>query len=92
MTLSQLCGIEGYDVFRESHRRWVEELIANGRNSYDSKWTRSTAVGVEGFVQGIKGRLGVRGKGRNVVEAGESYQLREPQLLTAAFWCPKMTF
>jgi len=38
-----------------------------------------TGVGSEEFVERTKVELGIRAKGRKVLEGGEGYQLREPQ-------------
>lgn len=44
----------------------------------DEKWTRSIAVGSRGFGDKVKSLLGALALGRKSIEAGESYQLREP--------------
>jgi hypothetical protein len=44
------------------------------------KWTQSIAVGTQGFVEETKQKLGIRPKGRKVVETGEVYQLRKSQV------------
>ena len=68
----------------------MDDMLADSAQClYDSKWTRSIAVGVEGFVQGIRDRLGVRAKGRNVVEADDSYQLREPRVPYSGILVPE---
>ena len=41
------------------------------------KWTQSIAVGTQGFVEETKQKLGIRPKGRKVVETGEAYQIRK---------------
>jgi len=43
-------------------------------------WTQSIAIGSEGFVKKTRQELGIRARGRKVVEAGPEYQLREPQV------------
>ena len=45
---------------------------------YDSKWTRSIAVGSERFVHKTRKELGARTKGRVVLKSAEAFQLREP--------------
>ncbi|MBW2429277.1 MAG: hypothetical protein JRF56_09980 [Deltaproteobacteria bacterium] len=47
----------------------------------EGKWTQSIAIGSEGFVEKTRQELGIRAKGRKVVEARASYQLREPQVI-----------
>ena len=52
--------------------------MKKGRNTRDDKWTKSIAVGNRGFEEEIKRTMGVIAKGRKCMEAGGSYQLREP--------------
>ena len=52
----------------------------DGKCVREDKWTQSIAIGGERFVKDTKQALGIRAKGRKVVEAGEAYQLREPQV------------
>jgi hypothetical protein len=40
-------------------------------------WTGRVAVGSKAFIEDAKAHLSFRAKGRNVIEAGEGYQLRE---------------
>jgi len=54
--------------------------LGNGKNIRDEKWTRSIAVGSRGFVDRVKSILGALALGRKSIEAGESYQLREPSI------------
>ena len=51
---------------------------------YRRTWTQSIAIGGERFVKNIKQAFGIRAKGRKVVESGEAYQLREPQVFHPA--------
>jgi len=46
----------------------------------ESKWSQSIAVGGKSFVEGIKEKLGIRAKVRNVGESGGLYHLREAQV------------
>jgi putative transposase len=76
--LRELLAIDSYDLLREYHRGWVEEYLNNGGNSRDDKWTKSIAVGSEGFIEKVKFLLGVMAKGRKSLKAAEGYQLRDP--------------
>ncbi len=78
--LSALLGFEDYDLVKSYHKKWVDGYLENGNNIRDEKWTRSIAVGSKGFVERVKSLLGVLAKGRKSIEAGESYQLREPSI------------
>ena len=41
------------------------------------EWTGSIAIGSQSFVENVKTLLGLRAKGRRVMEGGGGYQLRE---------------
>jgi len=77
-SLRRLLGFDTYDRVITYHKGWVEEYLGNGKNIKDEKWTRSIAVGSRGFVDRLKSILGALALGRKSIEAGESYQLREP--------------
>jgi len=76
--LRKLLGFDSYDRVVTYHKRWVEDYLGNGKNIRDEKWTRSIAVGSRDFVDRVKFILGAQALGRKSIEAGESYQLREP--------------
>ena len=78
--LRELAGFVKYDQLQASHRGWVDESVGDGAGRCDRRWTRSIAVGSEEFVERTKVELGIRAKGRKVLEGGEAYQLREPQV------------
>jgi putative transposase len=76
--LKELAGIDTCAQFRAVHRDWINDSLGQGRSVYDDKWTRSIAVGSERFLHRTKKELGVRAKGRVVLESAEAFQLREP--------------
>ena len=76
--LKELAGFETYLQFQVVHRDWVKESLGQGRSVYDSKWTRSVAVGSERFIHRTRKELGARAKGRMVLKGEEAFQLREP--------------
>jgi putative transposase len=78
--LHKLSGYDSYDQFTAAHRKWVATFLEDGNSVREGKWTQSIAIGGERFVNDTKQALGIRAKGRKVVEAGEAYQLREPQV------------
>jgi hypothetical protein len=57
----------------------LEEILRNGSNQRDAKWTESIAVGDKEFVMETKSKLGAKAKGRSAMENSESYELRESQ-------------
>ena len=75
--LQGLLGAGSYDQLRRSHKGWVEDQLADGAKTRQGEWTDSIAVGSKPFIENVKARLGFRAQGRNVVESGEGYQLRE---------------
>jgi putative transposase len=78
--LYKLSGFDSYDQFTDTYRKWVASFLENGDFDCDRKWTQSIAIGSEKFVKDTKQALGIRAKGRKVVETGEAYQLRDPQV------------
>ena len=76
--LINLLGFSSYEDFKRYHSTWVDSYLEDGRNIHDDKWTKSIAVGSNGFVDKIKSLMGARAIGRKTIEAGDSYQLKEP--------------
>jgi putative transposase len=70
-------GVGSYNELQRSHRGWIEEYLANWEKSRQDEWSKSIAVGSRSFVEMVKQFLGIRAKGRDVVEGGQGYQLRE---------------
>ena len=77
--LSELAGFDSYDKLRSTYREWINEALREGSSIRDSMWTQSIAVGSEKFIERTKETLGIRAKGRKVVESGELFQLRESE-------------
>ena len=77
--LAALLGIKDNDRLSEYHRKWVEEVLKNGSNQRDGKWTQSIAVGDKEFVMATKAKLGAKAIGRRGVKNVEGYELRERQ-------------
>jgi putative transposase len=42
--LTDLLGIKDNDLLSEYHLNWVEEVLKNGSNQRDAKWTESIAA------------------------------------------------
>jgi putative transposase len=71
----------------------VVSYLEDGDCVRESKWTQSVAIGTKRFVDNTKQALGIRAKGRKVLEAGEAYQLRELQIsYPANFWLRKRRY
>jgi len=78
--LVALLGIKDHLYLSEYHRNWVEEILRNGSNLRDPKWTQSIAVGDKDFVMKTKAKLGAKAIGRKAQKNNEVYELREPQI------------
>ena len=87
--LMDLLHISTFDDLRNSHKKWVEEIIKRKNFIRDKKWSQSIAVGSKGFVEGIKEKLGIRAKGRKVVESEGAYHLRETQAAYMSNFTPE---
>ena len=72
-----LFKVGSYDELRNSHRGWIEEYLGSGAEIRRDEWTGSIAIGSRSFVENVKTLLGLRAKGRCVMEDGGGYQLRE---------------
>ncbi|MCD6185715.1 MAG: transposase, partial [Deltaproteobacteria bacterium] len=79
-SLMELLHISTLDELRNSHKKWVEEILKEKKYVRETKWSQSIAVGSKSFVESIKEKLGIRAKGRKVGESGELYHLREAQV------------
>jgi hypothetical protein len=76
--LTVLCGFADLGDFQRAHRQWVEQTVENGRAVRDDHWSQAIAVGSLGFVEKVKGQLGVRGLHRAFEQLAGAYALREP--------------
>ncbi len=67
------------EALRQRHSAWIQEALARTEQVREAKWTESVAVGSGDFVESVKKKLGVRGKGRRITQRGAEALLREPQ-------------
>jgi hypothetical protein len=77
--LRDLLNFSSMQDLAAAYRGWVEGSLSKGMHFRDARWTESVAVGSEGFVTATKEKLGVKAKGREVIGAKGSYELRERQ-------------
>ena len=75
-----------YDQLRRSHKGWIEEHLGDGAKGRQDEWTGSVAVGSKSFIESVKASLAFRAKGRDVIQSGEGYQLRESPARYKAFF------
>ncbi len=60
--LMDLLHILTIDDLRNSHQKWVEEILKTKNYVRESKWSQSIAVGSKNFVENIKLKLGIRAR------------------------------
>ena len=60
--------------------------MVDGNGVREGQWTQSIAIGSGEFSEKTSQELGIRARGRKVVEAGPAYQLREPQVSYSAYF------
>ena len=77
--LVAVLGLQDNDQLTEYHRNWVEEVLKNGSNQRNAKWTESIAVGDKDFVIQTKAKLGAKAIGRKGMKDIEGYELKESQ-------------
>lgn len=75
--LKELLNFGTMDELADAYRGWVDEALSKEERFRDGKWTESVAVGSKLFVTATKEKLGVKGKGREVLGGPGSYELRE---------------
>ena len=68
---------------KERHAEWVEEALAADRVARDERWTAAVAVGSRAYVDEVGRGLGVRARGRQVEQAGDTAWVREE---TGSYW------
>jgi hypothetical protein len=87
--LIPLLQMKDIGELQKSCRMRVEEDIAAKNKSRESKWTESIAIGSEEFIEATQKKLGIKAKGRKIVESDKSYELREPSVPYGADFIPK---
>ena len=83
-----------YDDLKDAHFKWVESAIQTGNGDKENKWSQSIAVGSKTFIEKMKGALGYRARGRKIICANDTYELREVMtpLAMLTIWIPRTHF
>ena len=55
----------------------MDSEILTNKSEKESKWTQSVAVGSKTFIETMKEGLGFRAKGRKIIHADDTFELRE---------------
>jgi putative transposase len=75
--LMGLLGFENYDDLKYAHSQWVDSAMQSNNCDKEDRWTHSIAVGSESFIKKMKEGLGFRAKGRKIISADDTFELRE---------------
>jgi len=75
--LMDLLGFESYDGLKDAHCQWADSAVLSGNCDRESKWTQSIAVGSKRFIEQMKQSLGFRAKGRKIIGADDTFELRQ---------------
>lgn len=82
--LTELCGFSSTQELQHAHRQWVTSALEEDDQVRQAQWSESIAVGSERFAEGVKEKLGITAKHRDVMQTADSYTLREPLLAYTA--------
>jgi putative transposase len=75
--LIELLGFENYEDLKDDHYKWVDSAMQTHNRFKENKWTQSIAVGSKAFIEKMKEALGFRAKGRKIICAEDTFELRE---------------
>lgn len=88
--LAQSLGFSDIPVFREHHRRWIDEAIEENKLMREAKWSQSIAVGSEAFVNQVAAAINPELSKRKTTEIGKSFVVREASVAYNAHSDSKM--
>jgi REP element-mobilizing transposase RayT len=75
--LQELLNYRSLGELAAAYRGWIDEALSASALRRERRWTESIAVGSEQFVYATQVKLGIKGRGREVVGEDGSYELRE---------------
>jgi len=75
--LMELLGFENYKDLKDAHYKWVDSAMPTDNRGKENKWTQSIAVGSQTLIEKMKETLGFREKGRKIICADDTFELRE---------------
>lgn len=87
--LISLLQMKDKDDLQQSCKNRIDDALESEKLSRESEWTESVAVGSKSFIEATVKKLGIRAKGRKVIETSKSYELREPSVAYGIDFTPK---
>ena len=86
--LMELLGSSELSQLQRTRAKWVEEALKVNQRR-ESQWSGSLAVGSRMFVEGVKARLGVNARHREIIQDGKMHSLKEPAIAYSIHLGPK---
>jgi hypothetical protein len=74
--LMELLELDNVEQLQRARAQWAESML-DSRSQRDSCWTESIATGDQDFVEGVKEKLGMKARAREVVRQSEGFVLKE---------------
>lgn len=77
--LAEAAEVKRSESLAKAHREWIEDALRSNARQRDDAWTKSIAVGSREFVLETRKILESQGIGREAVDTGEAFVLREAE-------------
>jgi len=75
--LMHLMKINSVDELKATYAEWIKNTLDHGNLWRESLWTESVAVGSQEFVKRTAAALGIRSRGKKLIDLGGTWELRE---------------
>jgi len=75
--LMNLMRINSIDELKATYTEWIKNTLDHGKLWRESLWTESVAVGSQEFVKRTAVALGIRSRGKKLIDLGGTWELRE---------------
>ena len=76
--LLRLFDVNDFELFRQIHKGWVEEMLESEEDKRVSAWTQNIAVGSRDYLSNVKTAIGLAGRYKTVVTEDSLQSLKEP--------------
>jgi putative transposase len=87
--LMDLLGLSDLAQLQRTRAQWVEEALQTNIHRREAHWSESLAVGGQTFVEGVKARLGIGARYREIRQEGQVYRLKEPAIVYGIHFEPQ---